>query len=342
MLAPKVENKRTSLENAGSLNSGAKKRGMSYVDNRPEKIAQRKRRQTNNAEAEQTTQSNDTATGNPAGGEVVQRVVGSYKPGTLAVTTHAMRNLSLGAMKTVQQLHDDPINHYTIDQARQIATGVSTTSNPYEWDVTGIGSFATTDPGVQDILNSFGHPTQSVVKTYDDLASRVGFDVGRNRKGTLSSSTVSDLHAQFEASVPLHLGFNPFLNAAWTGNLDDYTGSKTGIPLYSVMRSQITRDFVAESLGNVTLNDVLREVSGRPSEVHHLMFKARYPDIATTPENLMLTERSERESVYGPGQHELMHMVASGNHKDKFRELLPQYVEEYGEWIKAKSGKKIV
>ena len=136
MLAPKVENKRTSLENAGSLNSGAKKRGMSYVDNRPEKIAQRKRRQTNNAEAEQTTQSNDTATGNPAGGEVVQRVVGSYKPGTLAVTTHAMRNLSLGAMKTVQQLHDDPINHYTIDQARQIATGVSTTSNPYEWDVT--------------------------------------------------------------------------------------------------------------------------------------------------------------------------------------------------------------
>lgn len=249
-----------------------------------------------------------------------------------------MRGLNPQQMKIVQQLHDDPKNHYTIDQARQAAIGVSSTSNPYEWDVTGIGSFATTDVGVQSILDHFGHPTQSVVKVYDDLASRVGFDVGKSRKGVLSSSTVSDLHLHFEASEPLHLGVNPFLNSAWTGNLDNYSGSKTGIPLYSVMRSEITKDFKGEYLGNVTLNDVLREVSGRPSEVHHLLFKAHYPKFATSPENLMLTERSERESVYGPGQHELMHMVASGYHRDKFNELLPQYVAEYNEWVKKKKG----
>ena len=343
MFAPRIENKTRPLANAGSLNSGAAKRGLRYEDNRPEMVAQRKQRRTiNNNLPEQLIQPREATSDMTTGGEVVQRVVGSYKPGTLAVTTHAMRNLSLNQMNIVQQLHDDSSNNYTVDQARQIASGVSTTSNPYEWDVSGIGSYATTDSGVQDILNSFGHPTQSVVKTYDDLASRVGFDVGKNRKGNLSSSTVNDLHEQFEASVPLHVGFNPFLNAAWTGNLDDYSGAKTGIPLYSVMRSEITKDFVAESMGNVTLNDVLKQVSGRPSEVHHLMFKALYPDIATTPENLMLTERSERESVYGPGQHELMHKVASGNHKDKFRELLPQYVDEYGKWIKAKSGKTLV
>lgn len=272
------------------------------------------------------------------GTNVVQRVVGDYKPGTLAYTTRAMRGLNPPQMKIVQQLHDDPKNHYTIDQARQAAIGVSSTSNPYEWDVTGIGSFATTDAGVQSILDHFGHPTQSVVKVYDDLASRVGYDVGKSRKGVLSSSTISDLHLQFEASEPLHLGLNPFLNSAWTGNLDDYTGSKTGIPLYSVMRSEITQDFKAELLGKVTLNDVLREVSGRPSEVHHLLFKAHYPKVATAPANLMLTERSERESVYGPGQHELMHMVASGHHKDKFNELLPQYVDEYNKWTKKKMG----
>lgn len=272
---------------------------------------------------------------------MAQCVIGEYKRGTLAYTTRAMRGLSLPQMKIVQQLHDDPKNHYTIDQARQVALGISTipvTSNPYEWDVTGIGSFATPDVGVQSILSHFGQPTQSVVKVYDDLASRVGYDVGKNRKGILSSSTISDLHQHFEASEPLHLGLNPFLSAAWKGNLDDYTGSKTGIPLYSVMRSEITKDFKAELLGTVTLNQVLTEVSGRPSEVHHLLFKAHFPDLATTPENLMLTQRSERESVYGPGQHELMHMVASGRHKNKFNELLPQYVAEYKSWAKKKTG----
>jgi hypothetical protein len=277
----------------------------------------------------------------PHGG-VVQRVVGSYKAGTLAYTTKAMKGLTLPQMDTVQKLHDDPTQHYSIDQARQLATGSSTVSNPYDWDVTGIGSYATPDTGVQDVLGHFGHPTQSVVKTYDDLASRVGFDVGKGRKGVLSSSTVSDLNQHFDASKSLHVGFNPFLNAAWTGNLASYGGAKTGIPLYSVMRSAITKDFKAESLGNVQLDDILKQVSGRPSEIHHLLFKAHYPGIATTPANLMLTERSESEKIAGPGQHELMHKVASGNHSDKFNELLPQYVATYNDWVKAQTGSKLV
>ncbi|WP_437983193.1 hypothetical protein [Sorangium sp. So ce117] len=273
---------------------------------------------------------------------VAQRVVGTYKPGTLARTTRAMKGLSLPQMSVVQQLHDDPSQHYSIDQARQWATGVSTSSNPYEWDVTGTGSYATTDTGVQDVLDNFGHPTQSVVKTYDDLASRVGYDVGTDRNGVLTPSTISDLHQHFEASKPLHVAFNQYLNSAWTGNLGSYSGAKTGIPLYSVMRSGITKDFQAESLHNVTLNDVLKQASGRPPEVHHLLFKAHYPDIATTPANLMLTERSSREKDEGPGQHELMHQVASGNHKDKFKKLLPQYVAEYDKWVQTQIATKLV
>lgn len=272
---------------------------------------------------------------------VVQRVVGHYQPGTLAINWRAMKGLSLSQMNVVQQLHDDPNQLYTIDQARQIATKVSSSSNPYAWDVTSIGSYATTDSGVQDVLDHFGHPTQQVVKTYDDLASRVGYDVGKNRKGGLTGSTINDLHQHFEASTPLHVGFNPFLNAAWTGNLDDYTGGKTGIPLYGVMRSHLTQDFRAESLGSVSLDDVLKQVSGKPSEMHHLEFKAHYPNLATKPLNLMLTERSESEKISGPGQHELMHKVASGNDPDKFNQLLPQFVSEYDKWVLAKTGTKL-
>ncbi len=276
-------------------------------------------------------------------GGVMQRVVGDYKVGsTLAYTTKVMKGLSLPQMNVVQQLHDDLSHHYTIDEARNLATGVSATSNPYAWDVTGLGSYATSDGGVQDILDHFGHPTQSVVKTYDSLASRVGFDVGKNRKGALSTSTLDDLHQHFEASKPLHLGFNPYLNAAWNDNLDAYSGAKTGIPLYSVMRSEITKDFKAESLGHMQLDEVLKAVSGRPSELHHLLFKARYPSLATHSSNLMLTERSESEKIAGPGQHELMHKVASGNHSDKFNELLPQYVTAYNDWLKKQTGSKLV
>lgn len=223
-------------------------------------------------------------------------------------------------------------------QAIQRFGNGSTSSNPFIWDVNGIGSYRTSDTGVQDILSHFGHPTQSVVKTYDDLASRVGFDVTHN-KGVLTTSTVDDLHKHFDASIPLHLGFNPFLKSAWTDNLESYGGAKKGIALYSVMRSSLTGDLQDELINNVTLNDVLKAVSGRPSEVHHLLFKAHYPDFATTTANLMLTERSESEKIKGPGQHELMHMVASGNNKDKFKVLLQQYVDEYVKWLKARNIK---
>jgi len=277
-------------------------------------------------------------------GSVVQRYVGSYAEGTtLAYTTLAMRDLKPEQMKIVQELHDDEDNDYTIQEARDIAIkktslfpSSSASSNRYEWDVTGIGSYATPDQGVQDILNNFGHPTQPVVKVYQDLADRVNYDVGSLRKGALSSSTVMDLHQHFDAMAPLHFGMNPFLNSAWEDNLDNYSGAKAGIPLYSVMRSQITKNFNAEYMGKASMNDVLKEVSGRSPEIHHLLFKALEPNRAADTNNLMLTERSERESEFGPGQHELMHMVASGNHKDKFRELLPQYTAEYLKWVKSK------
>ncbi len=260
----------------------------------------------------------------------IQRVIGDYKAGTLAITTRAMRNLDEDQMEKIQDLHDDPHNHYTIEEARKIVT--SSSNNPYEWDVINNGNYFINDPGIQSILENFGKPTSSVVKVYDDLASRVGFDIGHTGKGTLTASTLSDVQQMLEASKPLHLAFNPFLKSAWEGNLDDYSGSKTGIPLYSVMRSEITKNFKGESLGSISLNDFLNEVSSRPAELHHLLYKAHYPDFATSIGNLMLTERSASEKIDGPGQHELMHMVASGNDKNKFNVLLPQFTHIYKSW----------
>lgn len=278
---------------------------------------------------------------------VVQRYVGPYKHGrTLAVTTKAMRGLTDDQMDIVQDLHDDEDNNYTVDEARKIAIerttkgkATATPSNPYDWDVTGLGSFTVPDKGIQDVLNTFGHPTTDVVKKYEDLANRVRFDVGKSGKGSLKPMTIFDLNRSFEASKPLHLGANPFLNAAWKGKLNSYTGSKTGIPLYSHMRSQYTKKFKSEKVATLSLNDILKGVSSKPFELHHIKFKKHYPKLAADQRNLMLTERSKKESVEGPGQHELMHKVASGNSSDKFNVLLPQYVQTYDDWVKSQIKK---
>jgi hypothetical protein len=257
----------------------------------------------------------------------VQRIVGTYVAGTLRRQTKAMRGLTPDQMKIVQQMHDDPKNHYSVDEARAVATKISGSSNPFTWEVESKGSYAVANADIQQVIDSYGDPTTSVVKTYEDLGSRVGYDVNH---GGLTASTKSDLNLFFEASKPLHFQFNPYLHDAWTENLDSYSGSKKEIPLYSVMRSALTQDFTAEPIGSGSLNAVLKEVSGRPAEVHHLMYKAKRPQYANHTGNLVLSQRSESERRSGPGQHELMHKVSSGGDKHKFNVLYLSFMKAQG------------
>jgi hypothetical protein len=76
----------------------------------------------------------------------------------------------------------------------------------------------------------------------------------------------------------------------------------------------------------------------KPFEVHHLLYKAKYPDIATHPANLMLASRSPKEKQLGPYQHELMHRVASGNDPNKFKVLQRPFVDAFQDWASATTG----
>jgi len=205
-------------------------------------------------------------------------------------------------------------------------------SNPYEWEVQHMTSYATPNADLGSVMEHFGHPTTDVVKKYTDLADRVAFDTKGNK--ALSRATVDDLHLALDASKPLHFQFNDLLGSQWRDHMDDYTGKKRRIPLYSVMRSKTTSFFksVDTPIISVNLNDHLKAISGRPAEVHHILFKAVYPEYSNQTPNLMLSERSPKESVYGPGQHELMHMVASGNDTNKFKVILSQFKDEYISW----------
>ncbi|WP_293115956.1 toxin TcdB middle/C-terminal domain-containing protein [Moorena sp. SIO4G3] len=213
------------------------------------------------------------------------------------------------------------------------ATKVAAT-NKFDWVIKPSENVLVEDINLQALVDHYGQPTTEVVKTYSDLANQIKYDIGSDRKGILSLNTTKDLYELFRASKPLHFNYNPILGNFWKQSLDEYTGSKQMIPLYSTMRSKATEEFKNISLHNTNLNSFLKEASGRPAEIHHLIFKAVIPDYANQITNLMLTQRSKREKEFGPGQHELMHMVATGNHKDKFNKLLPQFIEAYKDWLK--------
>ena len=167
-----------------------------------------------------------------------------------------------------------------------------------------------------------------------DLGERIGYAVKGKPNEPLNKELVTEVYKLLDAQIPLHFGDNPFLTPAWQGNLEAYKGNKSGKSLYAVLRSKLTGDLreISDSVAN--FDEILKAVSGRPPEVHHFLFKAIYGDEATMNLNLGLVERSPREKDYGPGQHELMHIIASGASKDKFKVLTQQFVDIYNQWVK--------
>lgn len=227
---------------------------------------------------------------------------------------------------------------------KQKATGA--TSNPYTWsgNLKPKTTYQVHDSHLKDVLDNFGVPDQSIVKKYEDLADLIKNDVGKNKTGKLQPATVDELKLVFKASEPLHYHFNPSLTDSWDEAVLNYNGSLKNIPLYGAMRTKATDFFKGSSIGNSNsnLNDILKAVSGRPPEVHHILYKKVRPEYAIQTPNLVLTERSSNEKRDGPGQHELYHKIASGNDPNKFGVLLPQFEDSYKDWLKSEGHPKLI
>jgi hypothetical protein len=206
--------------------------------------------------------------------------------------------------------------------------------NPYIWDIRDSVAHHVQDPDISNIMKYYGHPTTQVQQAYIKLGDMVGHD--SKGGGKLTPDTEAELEQMFDAMKPLHFAHNQFLNKAWTGNLSKYTGGKKDKELYGAMRTQITGNFEKAKTDNqnISLNEYLKEASGKPAEIHHVLYKSLYPGKANDVRNLVLAERSQKESdkAYGPGQHELYHIVSSGRHKDKFKVEKDQFIGKYKSW----------
>lgn len=58
-------------------------------------------------------------------------------------------------------------------------------------------------------------------------------------------------------------------------------------------------------------------------EVHHLLYKKIFPELALDPRNLLLALRN-KETGGDMRLHDLLHFISAAGHKDKFNELAPQ------------------
>lgn len=238
---------------------------------------------------------------------------------------------------------DDPIVNEVLAWGAEMASILGLQPNPYLWQVRPENQIPlhqvthALTPGVGEALASFGRPTTEIVKLYTDLGARVAFDL--KSANALSADTERDLFLMLEASKPLNFGQNEALGRPWAAANESYGGSKKEIALYGHLRGEMTRSlktvpiFVANPATQTNLNDVLKMWNGgKPFEIHHINYKAIHPELATELANLMLTQRSIRERVDGPGQHELMHLVASGLSKDKFNVLAPAFTDVFIRW----------
>ncbi|MDP5280612.1 DUF4157 domain-containing protein [Sphingomonas sp. DG1-23] len=191
------------------------------------------------------------------------------------------------------------------------------TVNPFSFEGNVVNNWQSSNTtGSVDLdraMRNFGKPQQGVTKTYMDLAARIGKG-GKNPP----QDVYDDLLKMLQAIGPLSFA-NTDLGKIWQGNLNSYGGSKTGSALYSAIRSKMTASMKDEGTeDDETLNDLMRQVTGRPFEVHHMLYKSLFQKFAVEIWNLVLAERSAKESRDGPGQHELFHLVASGNSTNKF------------------------
>jgi hypothetical protein len=207
-----------------------------------------------------------------------------------------------------------------------------TTVNPFSFEGNVVNNWQSSNTtGSSDLdsaMRNFGKPQQGIIKTYMDLAARIGKG-GKNPP----QDVYDDLLKMLQGIGPLSFAKTD-LGKIWQDNLGSYSGNKTGGALYSAIRSKLTTSMKDEGTDDdETLNDLMREVTGRPFEVHHMLYKSLYQKFAVEIWNLVLAERSAKESRDGPGQHELFHLVASGNSTNKFAVLHDTFVPTFRKYM---------
>ena len=181
-----------------------------------------------------------------------------------------------------------------------------------------------------DAINRSGDPLNPAQrKKLVDLAEEFGDAVN---SGKVTKDMDARLRSALEEFDPQHLGKNPALREAWERTMRDMADSPAykkalnpdGTPKPGVSDDELKRLYkVARGKLNTHIQDVAAEiddvfgvmkarVTGLPAdvEVHHLLYKSKFPEFAVTPENLVLALR--KKGGADDQLHDLLHYISSG------------------------------
>ncbi len=184
------------------------------------------------------------------------------------------------------------------------------------------------DPTQSDVVQLYRYLNPSEVAYYANLADRLSCAIHVDSKlmNPLAPSRWRDTYPQLEVEVwnmfernrGLHFGSNEGISAGWEDAASAYSGGKTGGPLYAALRSPAYGEYLEKQ----TLVDFGSSVWLREPDVHHLLYKAMYPQFAVKPWNLMLTTRGSDSSGL-TGLHETIHLVSAAGQGNRWKNLVP-------------------
>ncbi|HWT95938.1 MAG TPA: hypothetical protein VN238_23250 [Solirubrobacteraceae bacterium] len=172
----------------------------------------------------------------------------------------------------------------------------------------------------QDIVQTYGYPSQTTVDEQDTLAQSIGDYVNMHDPQlssadlptNLPSHLAGPLREHFASMAPLSLGHNP-LGDDWEHARSSYTGGMRGIPLYKALRSTpIVRNAIS-GLGIYGDGD-------KTPELHHALKKQDFPELAVNPHNLLVLSRKHNGD---PGMHDQWHGVAAAKGGNRYQYALP-------------------
>jgi len=184
------------------------------------------------------------------------------------------------------------------------------------------------DPTQSDVVQLYRYLTNGEVKYYQNLADRLSCAIHVDSKLMDKShpSRWSNMYPELEREVwnmfernrGLHFGSNEGIRAGWEDAASAYSGGKLGGALYSALRTPTYANYLNQkSPLNLSSPVWLRE-----PDVHHLLYKAMYPEFAVRPWNLMLTTRGSESSGL-TGLHETIHLVSAAGQGNRWKNLVP-------------------
>ena len=180
----------------------------------------------------------------------------------------------------------------------------------------------------------------------EDIAKTAGKELAEEG-GKLSKKLRERIKSFFNRFRSQHVGENPILAEVWDRALKRLKGNKEFAPffegkkvaddvmkkMYATARGHVNDELatVVEELEKSFKTQLKNRITELPAnvQVHHILYKSFFPELAVAKENLILALRKTGGTL--DELHDLFHLISSGAQGNRWRTLKKEIADLLGE-----------